>query len=591
MAKTKYKTEWDLTLLYKGINDPQIEKDVQKTETALLKFAKKYKNKTDYLEKESALFNVLEERENLDKTIPSSKPSYYLSLLSSLDSNNTDVKAKKIKLSDRLTKAVNETLFFHIKLGKITEQLKKQFLKSKKLEKYRYSLKVVFDHSKYNLNEDQEKILNLKHSTSSSLWVSGVKKALNKRTVKFKNKQIPLSEATGKINELPTKQRRDLNRVINQEYIAVSDFAESEINAVYLNKKINDELRGYKEPYSSTVLYYEDEDDIVQNLIDSVSKSFHISHKFYALKKKLLGLDYLEYADRGAHIGSVKKKFTFDESVEILLDAFAKAGEKYKHILLTFLHNGQIDVFPKVGKTSGAFQTSEYDVPSYVLLNHTDTFNSLQTFAHEMGHAIHSELSKTQPIMYQGYTISVAETASTFFENLSFDEVFDTLNEKEKIIALHDKIQSSVSTIFRQVAVFNFELELHREIRKEGFVSKENISKIMNKHMKSYLGPHFRLTDEDGYFFVGWSHIRNYFYVYSYAYGELISNALYEKYKKDPKYIKEVEKFLMAGGSKSPYQIFKDIGIDTKRKEFWNLGLKKIEDDIKKLEKLVTKKS
>jgi oligoendopeptidase F len=168
-----------------------------------------------------------------------------------------------------------------------------------------------------------------------------------------------------------------------------------------------------------------------------------------------------------------------------------------------------------------------------------------------------------------------------------FEEIFETLSAKEKIIALHDRIQDDVQTIFRQIACFNFETELHKTIRLKGSLSKEEIGALLNKHMSAYLGPKFKLTELDGYFFVNWSHIRRFFYVYSYGYGQLISKALYKKYKEDKKYIHQIKKFLSAGGSKSPEDIFKDIGINTTKPDFFESGLKSIEQDIERLEKML----
>jgi oligoendopeptidase F len=146
-----------------------------------------------------------------------------------------------------------------------------------------------------------------------------------------------------------------------------------------------------------------------------------------------------------------------------------------------------------------------------------------------------------------------------------------------------------MSTIFRQVACFNFELELHNKIRENGQLSKIEISNLMNKHFKSYMGPVFDIKDDDGYFFVTWSHIRRFFYVYSYAYGQLISRALFENWKKDNSYIEKIDQFLSAGKSMSPKDIFKNIGIDTSDPSFFEAGLKAIDADITKLEKLAKK--
>ena len=125
-----------------------------------------------------------------------------------------------------------------------------------------------------------------------------------------------------------------------------------------------------------------------------------------------------------------------------------------------------------------------------------------------------------------------------------------------------------ISTIFRQIACFNFESELHEKIRNDGQISKDKIAGLMSKHLKSYLGSAVSVTPRDGYFFVYWSHIRRFFYVYTYAYGQLISRALYEKWKKDPSYAEKIKQFLSAGRSMSPEDIFMMIGIDTSKTSF-----------------------
>jgi len=141
--------------------------------------------------------------------------------------------------------------------------------------------------------------------------------------------------------------------------------------------------------------------------------------------------------------------------------------------------------------------------------------------------------------------------------------------------------------VFRQIALFNFEAELHTTVKEKGYVQKEEMAEMINKHLQAYLGKIFTINQEDGYCFVGWPHIRNHFYVYSYAFGHLISKAMYAKLKADPSFNEKVKVFLSAGGSMSPEDIFKSIGIDVTKPDFFELGLKEIEKDIKRLEKLV----
>jgi oligoendopeptidase F len=582
------KTEWDLQLLYKNAKDPALEQDIKKYEKICADFEKKYKNNLDFLDNEIKLFKALEDYEKLYASTSGSKPIVYFHYRKDLNSEDKEAESFSNKIIQRLTKAGNKCIFFDLALAKIPAQKQKIYLKSKKLKHYKYFLEKIFKTAKYNLSEPEEKILNLKSLPGFGMWVHGQQKLLSSQVVQWKDKMFPLSEAFNILPELKTKERRALNIGSNAVLKSISHFAESEINAVYTDKKINDELRGFEKPYSATILHYLNDEKSIINLVNTVTDHFPISHRFYAIKARMLKLKSLEYADRSARVGKISMKFGFEECVGILKNGFGKAGRSYTDILYSYLKKGQIDVFPKQGKKGGAYCSGTVGLPTFVMLNHVDTFDSLKTFAHEMGHAIHTELSKSETPIYQDYPISIAEAASTLFENFAFDEVFPKLSEKEKIIALHDKINDSVSTVFRQIACFNFELELHEIIRSQGAISKEEIAALHNKHMHAYLGPLFNMKENDGYFFVNWSHIRRFFYVYSYAYGDLISSALYKKFKQDNSYIKKIEIFLKAGSSDSPENIFKSIGIDTSQSGFFKEGLKEIEENIKKLEKLTS---
>ena len=158
---------------------------------------------------------------------------------------------------------------------------------------------------------------------------------------------------------------------------------------------------------------------------------------------------------------------------------------------------------------------------------------------------------------------------------------------KQKIIALHNQINDDISTIFRQIACFNFEKDIHNHVRENGYVSKEELADLHNKNMKAYLGPAFKLEHDDGYFFVQWGHLRRFFYVYTYAYGQLVSSALLRRYNQDKSFIVSIEKFLMAGGKDTPENILKNIGIDVTTGELFQEGIEEILQKIIKLEKLV----
>lgn len=583
------KTGWNLSkFFYSSLTDPRIAKDIAAMKRAYDSFAKKYEKNDRYTKDAGKLLVALKDYEALLKQVGPMKPLMYFNYVKELDQSNTKAQAKLNALVQEMTPYENRILFFMLKVGKIAPALQKKFLGDKRLAKYRYMLEKTFENAKHDLSEAEEKILNLKSMPSHSMWIEGVERVVNKQVVAWKGKKIPINEAISMVSSLPKqKDRVALSDAVMDALAFAGEFAESEMNAIVTNKKVSDDLRGFKNPWSATILGYQNSEDAILNLVDTVTKAFPISHRFYQLKKKLLKVPALRYADRSASIGSTTRKIPFSEAVSMYEKVLAEVDTDYVGILRRFLRDGQIDVYPKVGKSGGAYCSSNIDSPTLVLLNHTDDFKSFMTLAHEMGHAIHAEMSKSQPLIYEGHTISVAETASTLFEQLTFEHIFEKLTPSEQIVALHDKINDDVSTIFRQIAFFNFEKDLHTQIRAKGALSKEEIGKLLNSHMAAYMGPAVKMTDRDGWFFIAVSHFRRFFYVYSYTYGQLISKALVEEYKKDKAFAGKIREFLEAGESKTPERIFGDIGIDTTKPALFKKGLQSIEKDIDRLEKLI----
>lgn len=575
------KTKWNLSLIYKNDTDPKMALDTKKIQEKAGKFKKRYYAKNIWPLNEKAILSALNEYDELLAELGSFKPLMYFHYKQALDSSDTSTSSKIAYFTEIANKSWNEIVFFRLRLSKLSKAQRLVYLKSEKLSEFKYFLTQVFESSTHDLEEGEEKILNLKSRSSRTLWIEATEKFLHSREVIMMGKKVPVTDAQSSLSTLPRSERIKTNAELTKCYKEVAEFAEMEINAIFSDKKINDELRGYKEPFSATLLSYQNSERTVKSLIGAVTTRFKISHDFYKQKAKVLGLERLNIEDRSASIGNVTRTFTFSESVKITRSAFRKVSPEFEKIFVDMLEAGQIDVLPKKGKTGGAFCSSGSTTPTYVLLNHTNNLRSLMTLAHEMGHAIHAHYSKKQKIsMYDGHSIATAEIASTLFENFVFDEVMEKLSESERKIAKHDRLNDSMSTIFRQIACFNFEVDIHSAIRKEGFVSKESLSILMNKHLSSYLGPTFKLRDDDGYFWVTWSHIRNYFYVYTYAFGALVSNVLYSEYKRDKNFLDKIVTFLEAGESNTPEEILKSIGIDVSSPKFFIKGLDKVAQDL-----------
>jgi len=587
------KTEWDFSSMYSGINDPKIDKEMKKIEKLFADFAKKYGDKK-FVNNAKLLKQALDDRNRLELE-GSLIGGWYLELQKRLDSGNTKLKAISRLITDRYVVVAKKIIFFNIAIAKIPEAKQKTYLKDKNLAPYKYFLELMFDEGKYMLSESEEKILADKESVAHDAWESMQSSYENSQKVKFGNKIISIGEAMSIKTDLPRTQRRALHKEIMETYKRISFVAEGELNAVIKNKSIDDNLRGYKKSYESTIRGYQNDVKSIENLVDAVTKTNSLSHRYFKVKAKVLN-EAEKSNDTNINMSDVmtgvkraktaKKDIPFNESVEMVKKSFSEAGEEFADFLDRYLIHGQIDVYPKQGKETGAFCWPCIGTDkTFVFLNYGGKPGDASTIAHEMGHAIHSDLAKTQPAIYQGYTISVAEVASTFFENILFDARYEKATPDEKRDLLLSKLQRSFSTIHAQIAYFQFEKKLHAAVKEKGFVSKEEIAAMFVECRKSYLGDAVEVAETDGYAYVYIGHFRRFFYVYAYAYGQLIADALYAEYKKDKKFIEKVKVFMKAGGSMSPEDIWKSIGIDTTKPDFFKKGLKAIEKDLEELEK------
>ena len=587
----KIKTKWDLEgLYYKSAHDPQIEKDLKKTELAYAKFAKKWQRK-NFTAKVDLLLAALKEKEKLAGMPEATRPGRYFSFRSALNAKDSEADKQLALISQRLRKVADSVLFFNLTLGALSKKRQKELLTDSKLKHFKYHLERIFIGAKHNLSEEQERIINLKSKQSYGAWTNMIEKLVSNREVTWQGRAIPLPTALEKLDTLKSAQKPKLWAVIIAELERLAEISEHEFNAIITDARSEEELRGYKKPYSATAIGYEDSETSIENLVEAVSgEGFALSRKFYALKAKLHGKKQIHYSQKYDSIGS-SPEITFQEAVEICRNVFYRVNDVYGQIFDNMLKNGQIDVYPKPGKRGGAFMSDATGHPVHVFLNHTDNVKSLETLAHEMGHAIHAHRStKGNTPFYDGHSITTAETASTLFENLVFYEIFAAASEKQKLSLLHDKIARDIATIQRQIAFFNCELEIHQTIWKEGAMTKEELRDCMYKHLRSYLGNGVALEKNDGYSFVYIPHLRYGFYVYTYTFGILMSSAMAKNYQQDPSYLKQIDSFLSAGASMNVADIFKSIGINTARKDTFKIALESHANDIKQFEKLVNAK-
>lgn len=583
------KKEWDLSCLLTEGGEKEEEAKKADYIKATEDFVKKWEKRTDYLERPSVLKQALDEFEKLSgRYSGGGDVGYYYALKNILDQNDPKLKAKLNKISELVTKTENDLAFFTHRVAKIPEKKQKTFLTAPELLEYKHFLELLFLESKYLLTESEEKILNLTSQTSYSNWVKMTSDFLTRQEGKVLNEKGGLvtkhfseiwNDLTDRNKQVRDSAAAEFNRIVKEN----SDVAEAEINSIFQAKKVTDELRKMERPDLSRHLADDIDTTTVDALLEAVESKFDISKRYYKLKSQLFGVKKLQYHERTVEYGKLTKKFTYEKTVGLVGNVFRNLDSEFFYIFKDMVENGKIDVYPKKGKESSEMcVTLLKDRPTYILLNFSGKLNDVVTLAHEMGHAINDELIKNhQNALNMMTPVSTAEVASTFMQDFVLDLVAGKASDEDRLTLAMMRLDDAVSAVMRQVACYKFELEMHKTFREKGYISKEEIGGIFKKHMKAYMGDYVEQSAGCENWWVPWSHIRSYFYVYSYASGYLISKFLQGKVRKDPRFIGKVKVFLSAGSSQSPKDIFMGLGIDVNSKEVWLKGLEEIDGLLK----------
>ena len=576
---------WNLRKLFEDDDDPRIEEKREAVEEKSYDFINKWKTRKDYLSDPAVLKEALGEYEAWKRYYgPDGDEGYYFWLRTQQDQNNPVLKAKFNKIEEFSRRIENDIQFFQMRVAKIPLKRQEKFLQYRGLRDYRHFLERIFAESKYLLSEPEEKILNLKTSTSYSNWVKMTSGFLAKEERKVisedgMSEEKNFSEILSIMNSRKKKTRDSAADAFNDILRKNVDVAETEINSILSNKKVDDELRKVSRPDLTRHIHDDIESETVDALLESVSGRFYIPSRYYRLKAKLMGVKKLKYHERNVEYGDFDEKYPYNKSIKLVYKVFGNLDAEFADILAGFIENGQFDVYPRKGKANGAFCAHNFlSQPTYILLNHADKLSDVLTLAHELGHGINNELIKEkQNALNFGTPTSTAEVASTFMEDFVLREILRNAGDELRFSIMMKKLNDDVSTIFRQAACYRFEQELHQEFRNKGYLSKDEIGKLFRKHMSAYMGDSVEQSEGSENWWVYWSHIRSFFYVYSYASGLLISKSLQKSVRDDPGFIDKVKVFLSAGLSDSPKNIFMELGIDISDNGFWNRGLDEVE--------------
>lgn len=596
MSKKKDDIRWDLTPLYKSDDDPQMKTDRVKATKNVEAFVKKWKKNKEYTKSPEVMLEALEDNQSLfDKNNSGYYEIYYLSKRLAQKSSNPALIAKYNDYDVYMTELANKMTFFGLSIKRIPKDKQKKFLDYKGLQKFKHYLEKTFEEGKYMLSEKEEQLLNILGKNASSNWTMMLKEFLSKYQTeglneKGEKEKLTLTQFFNLLESPDQKVRDEAGKQIHAINEHFSDVAEKEFNNNLEYSRKIDKLRGYSRPDQERHIADDIDSEVVDAMVQAVTDNFDISQEYYQAYSKALGKKKLKYHERHIPMSSSPMKFSYREGFDLVDSVFRKLDMEFSDIIRSYDKNRQVDVIPRKGKRGGAF-CSGYtkDVPTYILLNHAGSLNNVLTIAHEFGHGINNELMKEQEEFNFATPLSTAEVASTFFEGFVLEELMGKSTEEVKLDLVRQKLSDEIGTIFRQVAAYKFEQEVHKVAADKGYLSKGEIGKIFVKHMSAYMGPAVEQDQHADLWWVYWAHFRTPFYVYSYASGLLISKSLQAMVRENAKSIEKVKKFLSAGSSKSPKEIFAEMDIDITDPAFWQKGLNESRKLLKEFKKLTAK--
>ncbi|MBP8972989.1 MAG: M3 family oligoendopeptidase [Anaerolineae bacterium] len=579
---------WDLSDLYAGVDDPQIEADITRTNALADDFAATYRGKVASLDAEG-LRTAVSAYEGIVEA--ANKLGAFAYLIWTTDAANARYGALLQRLTEWEAQLQQKLVFFELEWVNAPDGFAQAMLGDAALAHYRHWLEVTRRYQPHCLSEPEEKILAEKSVTGRSAWTRFFSELISNTRYPFDGEELTQAAILAKLH----KPDRDVRQRAAQ---AFTDVLRGQLptltfifNTLAADKASDDRLRHFPSWIASRNLENEVSDDVVEALIGAVTARYDIVARYYHLKRTLLGVDRLYDYDRYAPLPAAEGRYEWAQAREMVLRAYGQFHPTMAEVAGQFFARSWIDAPPHPGKRSGAYSASA--VPSahpYVFMNFTGDARDVMTLAHELGHGIHQYLSREQGMLQQHTPLTTAEMASTFGEMLVFSDFMASETDPAvRLAMLAQKIEDSFSTIFRQIAMNRFEQGMHTARREEGELTSERLSAIWIETQRAMFGDSVELTDN---YALWWSYIPHFLhtpgYVYAYAFGELLVLALFARYRQEgdsfaPRYLD----VLRAGGSDWPEKTLAPLGVDLTDPHFWQEGLGEIEKLVAQAEELV----
>ncbi len=583
--------EWNLADLYPAMDSVELASDMEKAARDAAAFEERWKGK---LAAEAAkpdggdLAEPIKAFEALEELM--GRIYSYASLLYAGDTS--DPKRAKFygDVQGKMTDASRHLIFFGLELNQIDDAvIEKAMNANPAIGHYRPWLVDLRKDKPYQLEDRIEQLFHEKSVTGYSAWNRLFDETMTALRFKVDGEELPIEPTLNLLQDPDGAVRKKASEALAETFKANLRTFTLITNTLAKDKEISDRWRGFKDIADSRHLANRVEPEVVDALAKAVREAYpRLSHRYYAMKAKWLGLPVLENWDRNAPLPETPQAvIPWDEAKATVLSAYAGFAPQMADIARDFFDRKWIDAPTRPGKAPGAF--AHPTVPSahpYVLLNYMGKPRDVMTLAHELGHGVHQVLAGRQGALMASTPLTLAETASVFGEMLTFRSLLErTTDKRERKAMLAQKAEDMINTVVRQIAFYEFERRVHTE-RRNGELTAERIGEIWLDVQRESLGDAVRLNPGYETF---WTYIPHFihspFYVYAYAFGDCLVNSLYAVYQNSEKGFQEKYfEMLKAGGTKHHKELLAPFGLDASDPGFWQKGLSVIEGIIDELE-------
>lgn len=585
-ANTNIPPTWDLADLFKGLDDTKVDKDLSSAETDATAFQKEFVGKLAGMS--GAAFGAAITRYE-DILEGAFKVMSYAQLLHAADTANQEIAQFHQSCQERVNGITGTLLFFTLELNRIEDDVLNEQLENPALARYRPWIEAERQARPYQLSDDIEQMLHEKSVTGHAAWTRLFDETMSELRFPFDGEALPVGDILNHMTSADPAIRERAGRGVAKGLTSRIRLFSLVTNTIAKDKEIEDTKRNFPRPMSARNIANQVEDDVVDALSSTVTSNYgRLSHRYYALKARWFGVDQLNWWDRNAPFPKTPERtYSWDQARDTVLNAYDGFAPEMAKTAAQFFDDSWIDASPRAGKNSGAF--AHPVVPSahpYVLMNFYGKPRDVMTLAHELGHGVHQVLAGPQGTLLSNTPLTLAETASVFGEMLTFRAILDAEQDPAKRrVLLAGKVEDMLNTVVRQIAFHQFETRVHDQ-RRAGELTATQIGDIWVETQSESLGPAIKFDDD---YRSLWSYIPHFvhspFYVYAYAFGDCLVNALYGLYKDGhPRFQEKYFEMLSAGGTMRHRELLAPFGLDASDPAFWNRGLDVISGFIDDLE-------